>query len=110
MNRFDRQPDVVLADQLYATRKNRALLEEKDIDHSFRRLGRPPNDSKEERQKKQRDFKTKQGRRNHVEACFGHLKSRFNLDTISWRVPDGETMQIHLGLAAFNLHTALAKA
>ncbi|NBT42349.1 MAG: IS5 family transposase [Alphaproteobacteria bacterium] len=110
VNRFDRQPDVVLADQLYATRKNRALLEEKDIDHSFRRLGRPPNDSKEERQKKQRDFKTKQGRRNHVEACFGHLKSRFNLDTITWRVPDGETMQIHLGLAAFNLQAALAKA
>lgn len=109
-NRFDKQPDIVLADQLYANRKNRALLEDKGIDHSFKRMGRPPNESKQDKQKYRRQFKQKQGQRNHVEATFGHLKDRFNLDKVKWTIPGGETMQIQLGLIAFNLHTALAKA
>ena len=109
-NRFDKQPDIVLADQLYANRKNRALLEDKGIDHAFKRMGRPPNESKQDKQKHRRQFKQKQGQRNHDEATFGHLKDRFNLDMIKWAVLGGETMQIQLGLIAFNLHTALVKA
>ena len=109
-NRFDKQPDIVLADQLYANRKNRALLEDKGIDHSFKRIGRPPNESKQDKQNHRRQFKQKQGQRNHIEATFGHLKDRFNLDKVKWTIPGGETMQIQLGLIAFNLHTALVKA
>ena len=45
-----------------------------------------------------------------IEATFGHLKDRFNLDKVKWTIPGGETMQIQLGLIAFNLHTALVKA
>lgn len=109
-DRFQKQPDLVLADQLYANRKNRALLEDKGIDHAFKRMGRPPNESQEDKRHHRRQFKQKQGQRNHVEATFGHLKGRFNLDKIKWTVPGGETMQIQLGLIAFNLHTAMAKA
>ena len=107
-NRFDKQPKLILEDQLYANRKNRRLLEEKNSEHSFKRIGRPPNETTEEKQKHRRDFKKKQGERNHVEATFGHLKSRFNLEKIKWKVPGGETMQIKLGLIAFNLHSAVA--
>ena len=106
--RFEKQPDIILADQLYANRKNRALLEDKGIDHAFKRMGRPPNESKEDKRLHRRQFKQKQGQRNHVEATFGHLKDRFNLDKVKWTVPGGETMQIQLGLIAFNLNTALA--
>jgi len=108
--RFNQLPKVVLADQLYANRGNRRLLEEKQIPHAFKRIGRPPNDSPEDKQKQRRAFNAKQGQRNHVEATFGHLKQRFNLDKIKWRVSGGETMQIQLGLIAFNLHAALSRA
>jgi hypothetical protein len=108
-HRFGKVPELLLADQLYANRKNRALLDEKDIPHSFKRMGRPPNESKGDKQKYRRQFKQKQGQRNHIEAAFGHLKDRFNLDKVKWTVPGGETMQIQLSLIAFNLNTAMAK-
>ena len=52
----------------------------------------------------------KTGVRNHIEATFGHLKTRFNLDKITCRVPDGMDLHIYMGLIAFNLSTALAKS
>jgi transposase, IS5 family len=109
-DRFEQLPNIVLADQLYANRVNRRLLEEKHIPHSFKRIGRPPNDSPEDKQKQRRAFNKKQGQRNPVEATFGHLKQRFNLDKIKWRISGGETMQIQLGLIAFNLHSAISRA
>jgi hypothetical protein len=99
-----------LGDGIYANRSNRTFLEEKEISHGFKRVGRPPNLLPEEQQKQRRTFRNRQGERNHVEATFGHLKSRFNLERIKWQVPGGETMQIQLALIAFNLHTAAAKA
>ena len=48
-NRFKKQPDIVLADQLYANRKNRALLEDKVIDHAFKRIALPMNPKKTNR-------------------------------------------------------------
>ena len=107
---FDREPDCVLGDGIYANRSNRTFLEEKEILHCFKQVGRPPNLLPEEQQKQRRTFRKRQGERNHVEATFGHLKSRFNLDRIKWWVPGGETIQIQLGLIAFNLHTAVANA
>ena len=109
-DRFVQLPNQVLADQLYATRANRALLDHHGISHSFRRIGRPPNESPRERQKTQSEFKKNQGKRNHIEASFGHLKERFNLDKIKWTTLGGESMHIQLGLIAFNLHTALANS
>ena len=84
-------------------------MEEKEIVHNFKPLGRPPDATVPENQAKRRKYKKMQGERNHVEATFGHFKDCFNLNSITWRVPDGETMQIQLGLIAFNLKTALAK-
>jgi len=108
--RFGKDPDNLLADQLYANLDNRRLLDEKQIPHSFKRMGRPPNETSLEKQKYRREFKKKQGQRNHIEATFGHLKGHCNLDKIKWTVPGGETMQIQLGLIASNLQKATAYA
>lgn len=107
--RYGKDPEVLLADQLYANRANRALLDEKGISHSFKPVGRPPDDSLENKRKRKQKLKIRQGERNHIEATFGHLKNRFNLDKITWRGPDGMAMQIQMGLMAYNLSSALAK-
>lgn len=106
--RFEKQPNLVLADQLYANLKNRKLLKNCEIEHSFRHLGRPPNESKVVKMKKQNLFRKRQGQRNHIEATFGHLKNRFNLDKLTWSVPGGPKMQVHFGLISANLHRAVA--
>jgi transposase, IS5 family len=108
--RFGRQPDIVLADQIYANRNNRHLLKDRKIEHSFRRIGRPPDEPKADKQKHQQTFRKRQGNRNHIEATFGHLKNRFNLDRLTWTVPGGANMQIQLGLIALNLQKAATAA
>jgi len=108
--RFGKNPDLVLADQIYANRDNRALLKEKGIGHGFKPIGRPPNIPREMLQKQKKTFKKRQGERNHVEGVFGHLKTHFYLDKIRWTVPDGADMQIRLGLIASNLQRSLAQA
>ena len=110
MDRFDSLPTIVLADQLYANRDNRELLKDKNIPHSFKNLGRPPNETRAKQRKRKSQFKKRQGERNHIEATFGHLKNRFNLNKLTWTVPGGATMQIQLGLIASNLNRAAASA
>ena len=110
LDRFDLLPTIVLADQLYSNRDNRALLKEKEISHSFKHVGRPFNETRADQRKRKTQFKKRQGQRNHIEAIFGHLKKRFNLNRLTWTVPDGATMQIQLGLIANNLHRAAAAA
>ena len=108
--RFGKNPDLVLGDQLYATQANRKILQDHDIQHGFRRTGRPPNVTQNIQAKDKTAFKKRQGQRNAIEATFGHLKERFNLDKIIFRVKDGAKLQIRLGLAAKNLHRAAALA
>ena len=93
-NHFEKYTEIVLANRLYATCENRKLLKENEITHSFKPLEKPPNDSDSEKQTKHRKHKKTQGNLNHIEATFGHLKNRFNLNSIIWRIPDGKTMQI----------------
>ena len=45
LDRFDSLPTIVLADQLYSNRDNRALLKKKEISHSFKHVGRPSNET-----------------------------------------------------------------
>lgn len=108
--RFDQLPNEVLADQLYASRDNRSLLNKKGIEHSFRPVGRPPDISKQDRKKQRSTYKTRQGQRNRIEGLFGHLKSHFYLDKIRWTVPNGAYMQVQLGLIAHNLQLAATRA
>ena len=108
-DRFGKRPQQVLMDQLYSTRENRRILNHAHIAHNFKSIGRPPHLPKPEQSKNRRITKQLHGQRNAIEGAFGHLKTRFNLDKITWSVPDAESMQIHMGLIAFNLNKALAK-
>lgn len=108
--RFGRLPSELMADQIYANRANRAYLSRHQIQHSFPAIGRPPDKPDQPYKKAKADTRKRQRKRNHIEGVFGHLKEHFRLDKIRWTVPDGHVMQVQLGLAAFNLKSALAKA
>ncbi len=108
--RFGKDPKVVLADQIYATRHNRNLLDKAQIEHGFKPIGRPPTLSKEAlllRKIQQKQFRNRQGQRNAIEATFGHLKAHFGLDKLRFTGKDGAQFQIRLGLATLNLHRAI---
>jgi IS5 family transposase len=110
-SRFGKLPKVVIADQIYANRYNRDLLQASQIEHGFKRIGRPPTLSPEaiaEQKKQSRLRRKRQGQRNAIEATFGHLKSRFDLDKIRFTVKDGAQFQIRLGLIGWNLYRAIA--
>jgi len=110
LNRFGRYPDTLVADQLYATRANRAWLNERSIIHAFKPIGRPPN-IPEKQAKSQRSQRRKlNNSRNAIEGLFGHLKSRFNLNRTTWSVQNGHEFQVRLGFMAFNLTKAAATA
>lgn len=104
--RFGHFPTTVVADQLYATRANRAYVTDRAIAHAFKPIGRPP-DIPENLAKVQKSHRRKLNcSRNAIEGLFGHLKSRFNLNRTPWRVPNGHEFQVRLGLMAFNLTKA----
>lgn len=108
IQRFGESPERVIADQLYATRANRLFLKEQGIQHAFKPMGRPPDTPDHVIRSERAQRKKYQSSRNQIEATFGHLKSRFNLNRTSWTVPDGPESQIRLALIAFNLHRAFA--
>ncbi len=108
--RFGKPPQIVIADQLYATRSNRTFLKDHNIHHAFKSIGRPPNISEKTARLERASRKNHQVSRNAIEGLFGHLKSRFNLNRTTWTVPNGPDFQVRLGLMAFNLHRALANS
>ncbi len=106
--RFGIKPSVIIADQLYATRANRALLKEKEIEHSFKPIGRTPEIPDDNYKKSQSKRRKRQRQRNHIEGFFGTLKNSLRLDRIVWSVAGGANMQVRLGLSAMNLKKAAA--
>ena len=109
-DRFGCAPDTLYADQLYANRANRSLLAEKDIEHNFKAIGRPPKHPDQCYKLQRAKTRKRQRERNHIEGLFGHLKENLRLQKILWTVPNGEIMQLQLGLAAFNLNKAILNA
>jgi len=105
--RFGMVPEVVIADQLYATLSNRKWLHENNINHAFKPTGRPPKEPGENYKKETLLRRKRQRARSQIEGLFGHVKQHVNLNKIVWRVPDGAEMQIRLGLSARNLKLAL---
>jgi hypothetical protein len=84
-DRFGYFPEVVSADKIYGTRKNRLYLKEHQIRFSGRRLGRPLDETKLtkseiRRQKKQR--KQDSLIRNHIEGKFGEGKRSYDLHCV----------------------------
>lgn len=80
-------PELVQTDQIYATKKNRKWLKERDIRITAPPLGRPKAKEKETpyfRRKKRKE----RAERNHIEGKFGQGKNGYNLNQIRAKLKD----------------------
>jgi hypothetical protein len=93
--RYGKYPKRVLADQIYRTRKNRALCKKLGISISGKPLGRPPKDgfSKEEKLR----WKNDERERVPIEGKFGQLKRRFSLARVMAKL--AQTSETVIGIA-----------
>lgn len=92
-------PEVVLADQIYLTRKNRKYLKDNNIRNSGVPLGRKPILTKSEKEKRRKE----QNKRSHIEGKFGQAKSKYGMDDIKTRRQDTSYACIGLILLALNV-------
>ena len=89
--RFGFYPEVVIADGIYGTRKNRDWLEEKSIRFSGKPLGRPPKKTAENaaQLKAERKRRRKEnGIRSRIEGKFGEGKRGYDLDLVKAKWPE----------------------
>jgi IS5 family transposase len=80
-------PELVLIDQIYATRENRRWLKEKGIRITAPPLGRKPKKTKQTYYQK-RKARKQAAERNHIEGKFGQGKNGYNLNVIRARLKD----------------------
>lgn len=92
-------PELVLVDQIYLNRENRKYLKDRGIRHVGRPLGRPPEMSRQEKQKRKKE----QNKRSEIEGKFGQGKSKYGLDDIQTRLEDTSYACIGLILLALNV-------
>lgn len=92
-------PELVLADRIYLTRENRNYLKERGIRHSGAPLGRPPEISPHEKQKRKKE----QNKRSEIEGKFGQGKSKYGLDDIRTRLIDTSFAAIGMIMLAINI-------
>ena len=92
-------PEVVLVDKIYLNRENRKFLKEKGIRHSGKPLGRAPQWSYAQKQKRRKE----QNKRSEIEGKFGQAKSKYGLDHIKTRRKDTSYAHIGLILMALNI-------
>lgn len=83
---FGCYPELLLADQIYLTRQNQAMLKEKQIRIVGKPLGRPSKQPVTAYQKQKR--KKEQNQRNHIEGKFGQGKIAYGLNRIRARRQD----------------------
>lgn len=91
-------PEVVLADRVYLNRVNRKYLKDNGIRTSGPPLGRPPQLTKHEKEKRRKE----NNKRSHIEGKFGQAKSKYGLDDIKTRRQDTSYACIGLILLALN--------
>jgi IS5 family transposase len=92
-DRFGFYPKEVLADQIYCTRPNRALLKEKGIRLKAKPLGRPSAVSNH----------VSPGERNPVEGKFGQAKTAYGLNRIKTRLQNTSESWIASIILVLNL-------
>lgn len=83
---FGCYPELLLADRIYLTRENRALLKEKNIRIVGKPLGRPVKEQLSPYQKQKK--KKERNQRNHIEGKFGQGKNGYALNCIRARRAD----------------------
>ena len=92
-------PECVLADRAYLTRANRKFLKDNGIRHSGKPLGRQPQMSRQDKDKRRKE----QNKRAEIEGKFGQAKSKYGLDDIQTRRQDTSFACIGLILLALNV-------
>ncbi|MCB9291981.1 MAG: transposase [Lewinellaceae bacterium] len=90
---------MVLVDQIYLNRGNRKYLKDRGIRYVGRPLGRSPEMSRQEKQKRKKE----QNKRSEIEGKFGQGKSKYGLDDIQTRREDASYACIGLILLALNI-------
>ena len=100
--RTGRYPKRVLVDQVYRTRENRSYCEERGIEMSGRKPGRPPKDGKE-RRRAERGERRNDVDRIEVERFFSRGKRCFGAGLIMTKLSDTTLGSIALAVLVANL-------
>ena len=80
---YNQYPKLVLADEIYMTKVNRAFLKENNIEHRGKPLGRPKKDENGNKINPYNAFQQQQAnQRNHVEGQFGTAKDAYDLNKV----------------------------
>ncbi|MFC0215227.1 IS5 family transposase [Paenibacillus chartarius] len=103
--RFGCYPKVVLADQIYRNRENRAYCKERGIRLSCPALGRPSR--KADAGEMKRVARQDAGERNAIEGKFGEGKRKYGLGRIRARLDETSGAVIALQLLVMNLERRL---
>lgn len=105
-------PAVVLADQIYGSRKNRKYLKEKGVRFGGKRLGRPPKET-EENKERLRELKAQRIRdsreRIPIEGKFGQGKNGYRLNYIRAKLQRTSEAWINCIFLVMNLMVLLRK-
>ena len=102
-NTYGHYPELLLADQIYLNKNNRAWLKEKGIRTVGKPLGRPPKQQLSAYQKRKR--KKEQNQRNLIEGKFGQGKNAYGLSNIQARRRDTSESWIACIFFVMNLIT-----
>ncbi len=102
--RFGVYPKTALIDDGYSSRENREFLKEKNVTHSLKTIGKPPNDPK--LRYLNRKLRKK---RSEIEGLIGTLKQHWTLSKIIYTIKDGEQIQTSLAFGCHNLVKAMAR-
>ena len=109
--RYGYDPEAVLADKIYRTRKNRAYCKERGIRLSGPPLGRPKQiteSTQKELQANKRQQRQDEKDRIAVEGKFGQGKRRFTLDRIMAKLAETSEAVIMVSFIVMNLEKILA--
>ena len=80
---YQKYPKLVLADEIYMTKANRAYLKERNIQHRGQPLGRPKRDKQGQIINPYSKIQLKEAnQRNHVEGQFGTAKDAYDLTKV----------------------------
>jgi len=105
--RFGHFPKVVIADNIYGTRKNRSYLKEKGIRFSGKKLGRPPKELDMVAREMERLRVLEQGERNEVEGKIGTAKTRYGLGKVMTKTELTSDNWVAMAIFSMNMATAL---
>lgn len=93
-------PEIIMADKLYATNKNRKWCKEKGIRLTATPKGKPKQKTAYQKRKERKEY----GRRNHIEGKIGNAKQAYNLNQIKAKLK--ATSESWIGATIFVMNLA----